>query len=423
MNLKKKEKKEKPSLLKEYFSLTEKYIAEYGNNTILLMLVGVFYEVYGYKDENGNYSGSRILEFSQICELQIGERNKPAVMAGFKDIMLEKYLRKLQEAMFTIVVYKQEEKDEKIIRSLEAIYSPGTYFSPYSIKLTNNIACVWVDVINYKREKIVIVGMANIDIYTGKSNIFEYQEKYILNPTTFDELERFISIYEPVECIFISNIPEAEDIIIEFANIKSNPIHKINTKDTNSSEKTKRVKNCEKQTYQMEILKRFYSNRGLNEEIIDVFFQNFYTHAIASQTFCFLLDFIYQHNPYLVHKIHEPFFENCSDRLILANHSLKQLNMIQDNSCDERNNTSVMKILNKCLTPMGKRMFIHKLLNPTTNEEYLQTEYDITEKILNHNFEANYLFFSQRAREIKDLSKWERQIILKKMPPKSLYIW
>jgi len=423
------------ALVQEYLNLTEKYVCEYGDNTILLMLVGVFYEVYGCKDLLGNYSGSRILDFSQICELQIGDRkvcnsnnpNKQIVMAGFKDIMLEKYLRKLQDALFTVVVYKQDEKDKKITRSLEGIYSPGTFFSPDSVKLTNNITCIWVDVINYKREKMVIVGMANIDIYTGKSNIFEYQEKYILNPTTFDELERFISIYEPIECIFISNVPEAEDSIIQFANIKSNPIHKINTKDVNSSEKSKRVKNCEKQTYQMEILKRFYSNkesnRGLNNEgIIDIFFQNFYTHAIASQSFCFLLDFVYQHNPYLVHKIHEPCFENCSDRLILANHSLKQLNMIQDNSCDERNTTSVMKILNKCLTPMGKRMFIHQLLNPITNDEYLQTEYDIIEKVLNHNFETNYLFFSQKAREIKDLSKWERQIILKKMPPKSFFI-
>ena len=428
------------ALVQEYLKLTEKYICEYGDNTILLMLVGVFYEVYGLKDELGNYSGSRIVDFSQICELQIAEKkvcishsnnsSLVVVMAGFKDMLLEKYLRKLQDAGFTAVVYKQDEKDKKITRSLEGIYSPGTFFSQDSLKLTNNIACIWVDVVNYKREKMVVVGMSNIDVYTGKSNIFEYQDKYILNPTTFDELERFISIHEPSECIFISNVPEAEDSIIQFANIKSSLLHKINAKNTitttttssvqkdSSSEKEKRVKNCQKQTYQMEILKRFYKDIDNKEGIVDTFFQN----AIASQSFCFLLDFIYQHNPYLVHKIHEPCFENCSDRLILANHSLKQLNMIADTSSDERNTTSVMKILNKCLTPMGKRMFTHQCLNPTTNHVYLQTEYDIVEKVLENNFQTNYVFFSQRGREIKDLSKLERQIILKKMPPKSFCI-
>lgn len=442
------------ALVQEYLNLTEKYVCEYGDNTILLMLVGVFYEVYGCRDEFGNYSGSRIVDFSQICELQIAEKkvcisnansnhtndyntsSSVVVMAGFKDMLLEKYLRKLQDAGFTAVVYKQDEKDKKITRSLEGIYSPGTFFSHDSLKLTNNIACIWVDVVNYKREKMVVVGMSNIDIYTGKSNIFEYQEKYILNPTTFDELERFISIHQPSECIFISNIPEAEDTIIQFANIKSSLLHKINAtthslthsslqKDSSSvhSEKEKRVKNCQKQTYQMEILKRFYKDNDTdNKNIVEGIINTFIHYAIASQSFCFLLDFIYQHNPYLVHKIHEPCFENCSDRLILANHSLKQLNIIQDTSCDERNVTSVMKILNKCLTPMGKRMFTHQCLNPTTNHTYLQTEYDIVEKVLEKNFQINYVFFSQRGREIKDLSKWERQIILKKMPPKSFCI-
>ena len=57
-----------------------------------------------------------------------------------------------------------------------------------------------------------------------------------------------------------------------------------------------------------------------------------------------------------------------------------------------------------------------------TNHVFLQTEYDIVEKVLENNFQTNYVFFSQRGREIKDLSKWERQIILKKMSPKSFCI-
>ena len=413
------------ALVKEYFELTEKYVNEYGENTLLLMLVGVFYEVYGIKDEFGNYSKSRIMDFSQTCELQIADKkvvinidgeNKKVVMAGFKDFFLEKYLKKMQDTGFTIVVYNQDDNGAKITRSLEGIYSPGTYFSCDSLKLTNNIACIWINVVILKKEKIVVVGMANVDIYTGKSNIFEHREKYIMNPTTFDELERFISIHEPSECIFISNVPEADDTIIQYANIKSSLLHKMSTIETNTntfnSEKLKRLKNCEKQTYQIEILKRFYKST----EDFDVFFQNFYDYSIASQAFCFLLDFIYQHNSHLVYKIHEPCFENCSDRLVLANHSLKQLNIIDG---EERNHTSVMKILNKCLTPMGKRMFTHQFLNPTINHIYLQNEYDIIEYILKNNYQKKYDFFSQRLREIKDISKWERQIILKKMPPKS----
>ena len=40
------------ALIKEYFELTCKYLQDYGENTILLMQVGSFYEVYGKYDNN-----------------------------------------------------------------------------------------------------------------------------------------------------------------------------------------------------------------------------------------------------------------------------------------------------------------------------------------------------------------------------------
>ena len=95
----------------------------------------------------------------------------------------------------------------------------------------------------------------------------------------------------------------------------------------------KRAYNCEKQNYQKQILEKFFQPNDFDE-----FHQNFYEYAIATQSFCFLLDFIYQHNPNLIHKISAPKIENCNDRLILANHSLKQLNIIND--CNVSNNNS-----------------------------------------------------------------------------------
>lgn len=60
-----------------------------------------------------------------------------------------------------------------------------------------------------------------------------------------------------------------------------------------------------------------------------------------------------------------------------SNHSLKQLNII-DTGEDKGPYSSVEKLLNICLTPMGKRQFSYNLLNPTTDITYLQKEYDIT---------------------------------------------
>jgi DNA mismatch repair protein MutS len=415
------------ALIKEYFDLTKQYCNEYGEKTILLMQVGAFFEVYGILDKKTNViSNSQILEFSRICDLAVVEKNvcvgkDNVVMAGVKDIILEKNIKKIQEAGFTAVIYAQDENCKNTTRSLAGIFSPGTFFQEDSTSLSNNITCVWVDLFENKflfKGKFVVVGIANIDIYTGKTSIFQFKEPYVNNPTTFDELERFISIYNPSEVIFISNLSDKEiDNIINYVDIKCSLIHKINTASQESIDKkenlsTIRTKNCEKQTYQREILNKFYKI-----DDFDVFFQNFNENNIACQSFCFLLDFVYQHNAHLVNKISEPIFENCTDRLVLANHSLKQLNVIDDNNYSGKY-SSVSKMLNECLTPMGKRKFLYNFLNPTTNIEYLQREYDITEHMISNNSKYSS-FLKQKLSEIKDISKWERQIFLKKISPKS----
>ena len=421
------------ALIKEYFELTQQYLAKYGENTILLMQVGSFFEVYALLDKStGAISGSKIEDFSRICDLNIAEKNSTigheyVLMAGFKDIGIDKYLKKIQEAGYTGVVYTQEESDiaGKFIRKCACVCSPGTFFNNDTAVLTNNTICIWIELVGasaaiFKKEARIIVGISNIDIYTGKTTVFEFSKKYMNNPTTYDELERFISIYNPSEAIIITNIPREKEIddIINYANIRCDLIHRVHT-TTNDCVKdsTIKAKNCEKQTYQHEILNRFYGAAAIDVSL-------FNEHNIATQSFCFLLDFMHQHNSHLVNKIHPPVFENCSNRLVLANHSLKQLNIIDDENYNGKH-SSVLKMLNLCLTPMGKRKFAYNFLHPTTDAVFLQREYDITEYILTREREKKgegegESQIKPKLGGIRDLAKWERQIVMKKISPKSL---
>jgi DNA mismatch repair protein MutS len=217
------------ALVKEYLDLTKKYQSEYGKNTLVLMQVGAFFEVYGLQNKTtSQISGSEILEFSRVCDLNIADKKvcvgkDGIVMAGFGHYMIDKYLKRLQENGYTVVVYAQEVDDVKT-RSLLGIFSPGTYFSPEATHITNNTTAIWVNVIDVpsssilkkmvskdtKSNRLVQVGLANIDIYTGKSSIFEFKEIYLKTPTTFDEMERFISIYKPSEVLLIGNVTDAE---------------------------------------------------------------------------------------------------------------------------------------------------------------------------------------------------------------------
>ena len=413
------------SLIKEYLELTIDYISQYGENTIVLMQVGAFYESYGLKNNDIIY-GSNIVKFGEICDLNVVDKKAsindiPVVMAGFKDHLIDKYIRKLQDTGFTIVVFSQDEQRSNTTRSLTGIFSPGSYFSLDVNNITNNNCCIWVNITEYSSSILksqynkIYIGCSVIDIYTGKTNLMEFNEIYINNPNTYDNLERYVSIYNPSETIIIANMTKSQMInVTSYANIKSKMIHYISLLETPTTNKNiTKALNCEKQNYQSQLLAKFY-----NFDDYNVFMQNFNNNIYATQSFCYLLDFIYSHNPHLVYKIEEPVFENINnDKLILANHSLKQLNIIDTDSDYVGQYSSVVKILNKCITSMGKRRFSHMILNPVSDETYLINEYNITEHLLKINTDP----IKHVLQNFCDISKINRQIMLNKISPKTIY--
>ncbi len=490
--------KSKMSIVTEYLSLTKKYKADYGEKTILLMQVGSFFEVYALIKPDGTYTGSSIADFSQINDLSIANKNSvvnelPVAMAGFGTAYRDKYIQRSQEHDYTIVIHEQDPLD-KTKRPLTEIISPGTFFpednDSYKDNLSNNVMCIWLHKSNATKTMPcqVTLGIANIDIYTGKTALFQFAAKYDHSPATYDELERYISAYKPSECLIVANMPERLiDDIIGFVGLEKTKIHKggnpphppsrvnpleiedvgscskggrggtpladakggnpphppsrvnpLEIEDVGSCSKGGRggnpqggvgvspIANAEKQTYQIEILKRFFPHLSSINDM-------FPTHYIATQAFCYLLDFVYQHNPNLVKKLAEPIFENYTDRLILANHSLNQLNIIDD-SRHTGKMRSVSSFLNNCVTTMGKRQFLYLLHYPSTNAATLQLSYDITEHLLQaqqthtagvqaqqtHTAGVQaFVNIRQQLSGISDLEKFTRKVVTRKLMPKS----
>ena len=411
----------KDKLVDDYFAKTATHQQEYGEKTIVLMQVGAFYEVYGLKDADGNISGSNIVDFSQLTEIAIVDKKQcvgkaNVMMSGFRDFMIEKYLKKLQENGYTAVIYDQDTNAPGTTRSLTAVFSPGTYFSNESTAISNNTLCIWIEKINgtmLRKKPSVVIGVSNIDIYTGKTSIFEFKEEYSNSPTTYDELERYVSIYNPTEAIVIANMDNSEiDNIINYSGLSCSKIHVYNISNLSDTNLSKAIVNSSKNIYQIELVKKYYSNIEPTELI-----ETFSEYPIAWQSFCFLMNFIYQHNPHLTNKLAIPVFENYSHRLILANHSLKQLNVISAPS-DNKKYSSVLKLLNHCVTTMGQRRFKYNLLNPTTNSDKLNEEYDIIEHFINN---TNLHTIRVLLSEIKDIEKLNRKLLVKKVTPAALY--
>lgn len=408
------------TMIRDYMKHEQEYLRKFGEKTMFLMQCGSFYEVYCCK-KNNEFTGNRIEEFSRICDMRIANKKSKhqglsVFMSGFPELHLEKYVRKLNDAGWTVAVHSQDPTCPSIRKEM-GIFSPGTNFEASETTGTNRITTIWVEV--FKETKInknpkMSCGIACVDIGSGDVHSFQCVENYFNNPTTFDELERFNSSYPANELILIHNCDEKEaNNIIEFSNINSNLIHKIDLNNLQEWEKV--ITNCQKQTYQESELTKYYE---IND--YDIFYEKHQLREreYSTQALTFLLNFLDFHNHNLVRQLKEPSYTNLKDRVRLANHSLKQLNIIQTTTSGKY--SSLMSLVNKCKTPMGKRFLSERILNPTNNQEYLNGEYSIINYVIKSKFDREKVF--NDLNKITDFERLFRKIILNRVAPSDLAI-
>jgi len=414
------------SIYKEYFNYTNLHKKTYGEKTVIFMQVGSFYEVYGLKyPGQDSITGSCIVEIAEITGLAMVSKKfnydgANIYMAGFRDYSLEKYVPILLNEGYIIVEYVQEleteeennkkkDKKQKKTRILKDIHSIGTYVSydmDQQYVLSNHIMCIWIEC----QKKNRMYGISVINSYTGESLLFENHTEIKIQATSLDELENTISIYRPSEIIWITDFETSqnEKIFNSLQISAKTTIHIHNFTE-------EKVRNVAKQKYMDYIL-----NNQFGAETFQICTEFAY-YIVATQSFCFLLNFIQEHNTHLLKKIKMPIFKNATKKMILANHTLQQLNIITDHTVDAKGNlSSVLSFLNKCNTAIGKRKIQEQITNPVFCEKWLESEYNVISFFLEKENEMIYLLRKQLS-NIRDIEKIALQIINRKLFPSSIY--
>ena len=127
----------KDTIFYEYIELYNKFQKLYGKNSIVLMMVGMFYEMYSL---NNNETGPQLDEITAMLGgILFTKKNKsiPDVspsnpyMAGFPIANVDKYINILIDNKYTIIIVDQYDnemgKNAKKERKVAEIISPSTY--------------------------------------------------------------------------------------------------------------------------------------------------------------------------------------------------------------------------------------------------------------------------------------------------------
>ena len=394
-------------LVKDYFNYQQEFTQKYGNNTIVLMQVGSFYEFYGlntdeltYKtvDANLTLDNTHLYTVSKLLGFSIAKKTNNILMAGVPKYAIDKHVKKLLDNNYTIVIIEQIGDDKKDVeRKITAIYSPGTYLEDINYTKTNFLASIYVEKTETLNSSILEIGASCIDLSIGKNIIYEIPFKKEDNNYIYDELYKFINSYNPTE------------IIIEFKNITE----KEQTKLIESLEVNKRIiktVNYDKKYKKIEVQELILKEVFTSQTMIHIFeYLNIHRLQIGVYSYINLLLFIKEHDNSKLLNLEKPTIYTTNKLLNLNRSTIYRLNLIDNNY--EENNTninSLFDIVNMTTTNIGKRTLRSRLLFPITDTDLLQSRYDLADYFIENT--AQMTEFKKELQNISDLERLHRKL-------------
>lgn len=406
--------KKNKSVTEEYLEYHDDYVKKFGfDRTLVLMQVGSFYETYATEK-----LGPDLKKLEEITEASIAHKgkNKRVVnienpwMWGFPMIAASKFISILIENGYRLIMIDQVTPKPNIRREVVAIHSPATYLESSYKPASNFVSTICIEEIQQKSgQMLACVGMSAVDVSTGEVFIHESLSQFNDEKLGLDETLRFIKSIVPKEIvIFKENLQKTtEDYIIEYLDLKGKfyQFREYN-KDHN------------KLIYQKKILERVYPNRENMTSIIDTLGLSKYIYARKALTN--LLTYVSDHYEDLVKGLSDPVFFLHESNLILGNDAINQLNIVDDTVVDAPGMVkyrSLLDVINKTCTGMGRRYVKFRLVSPYTDVDTLNTIYDVVDTI-NKNKLIDPL--EKILRKINDIERLYRKIKMQMLHPTNI---
>ena len=389
----------KDKLLTEiYFELQKHFENKYGKDTIILMEIGSFFEL--YEVNNDELKIGKAKEIAELLNIQLTRKNKTIVensiknplLAGVPTVSIERYLARLiNSKKYTIVMVKQKGLPPKVQRYVSNVISPGTNFEYQTEAIESNLVSLTID----ENQGIYSVGYSAIDVTTGKTIVNEMHSNRDDKTYALDVLFNLLQTYNTAE------------VIVTLQNREIDKEWLSSYLELGQFSTTFNEKHC-KITYQNELFKRVYQ---INSFLSPIEYLDLERYPYTTEALAILIEFIIEHDEAIIAKMNHPIFLGESRYLYLGNNALEQLGVISRNKSE----VTLLELIDKTSTAFGKRLLRERLLSPIVDREILEKRYELTEKLLPHSQQ-----YDTHLKNIYDLERITRRIKLQKLHPVEL---
>lgn len=354
------------NLYSDYESYVKKAIEEFGSNTLVLYQCGGFFEVYSIEDGLVD-----IKKVSELLNVQVSRRNKSilevsrknALMAGWPLHAMGRFLPILIENNYTVVIVEQVTPPPNPVRRVTKVYSKGTTIDYGIHQDSKHTMCIYLD---ENKSYGLAAGCSIVDTTTGVSQVLEISQRGISDKDyVFHDLSRVVSQYRPCEVVLISDIMTygADDVskIKTSLGLQKGTINIINWLGRLSDD----VKNV---TLQNKFLGSIFEPSNM---LTPIEFLGLERNCYALISYITLLRYVSRHNESLVLNFKPPKIITDNNEIILSHNAAEQLDA-----------EGLLKIINLCVTSMGKRYFRERFMHASTCAETIRSSLERIEKSL-----------------------------------------
>jgi len=383
-------------LTQTYFELQEFFEDKYGKDSVVFMEIGTFFEV--YEVNNDDMQIGKAKEMAELLNIQLTKKNKNILenseknplLAGVPAVSFERYLSRLiQEQKYTIIVVKQKGNPPKISRYISQIVSPGTNFEHIVDNDDNYIVSILVD----KYKGIYTVGYSAIDVTTGKTFLYETHGTSEDQSYALDEVFNLLNIYRTSEVVitFLDGIDDQKHVI-NYLEIPEHYHYSVNN-------------NRPKIDFQNELFKEVYQIQSLLSPIEHLDLER---SPMITESLAVLIHFVIEHDIHIVQKLNRPTLIDNRRFIYLGNNALEQIGIISK----DLKEFTLLKMLDKSSTAIGRRLLKERLLNPIMEKDELERRYNLIERVSSH-----IRFLDETMRGIYDVERLSRRLALGRLHP------
>lgn len=367
------------SLVDEYYPIHVNYTKLLGPKTVVLIEIGEFYCVFAIDNEEEKWG--LVIEVAGILGIQLmrawretNDRDFP-LQCGVNSVAVKKHINTLLGAGYTVVLYEQKKRLEKtktgrvkevVTREVTEILSPAIVTDAACLTdSANYIASVYWEKIGTMR----VCGVTLLDVSTGQCLIDEFADRKSDPTWSQHELVRIFESYPVREIVYI---PVDVDTPLPCGDV---PIH--------MQEPVKEFGNI---SYQEKYLSTIWAPTKIPMlEQFELSYRNY-----ATQSLIHLLQFVYLHSPVHLKHLQQPQLLSARTNLHLQNNTICQLDLELFN-----------KMFNRCVTPMGKRLFHDRIISPSVDPTQMVKEYDRIDLFLHHPDRETYIRLIEPIRDIE----------------------